>query len=338
MGVALALAAILYHTILLQPVERGYWIALTVILVLRPDFSTTLTRGIARIVGTLLGAVLMTLLISQLAPSQAILVLIDAIVGYLAFSFLFVNYALFSVFVTIEVVILLAFVSSPVPETAIYRAINTVIGGALALLIFFLWPTWDRARVPEQIAKRLEALANYLSLVLRAYANPDEQNKAEIDNAHKEVRLARSSVEGAVQNALQEPGRYRLNTEIVRGLLGTADGIAQSTITLEAYLVDNPEYSTLPEINIFAEKAQKTLDLLAQAVREQRSVTEALPDLEEALQCLKHARITDRRQQKDFAVEQKFVTGEAKQIVRNMHIMKQLLAYDTTDAKAESGT
>jgi uncharacterized membrane protein YccC len=48
--------------------------------------------------------------------------------AYLAFSFLFVNYALFSIFVTIEVVILLTFVSSPPPETAAYRAIDTIVG------------------------------------------------------------------------------------------------------------------------------------------------------------------------------------------------------------------
>jgi uncharacterized membrane protein YccC len=326
LGLTLALATILYRTVLQQPVERGYWIVLTALLVLRPDFSTTLTRGIARMLGTMIGAVLTTLLLSQLAPSYLALVIIDAIFGFLAFSFLLVNYALYSVFVTIEVVILLAFVSAPLPETAAYRAVNTIIGGILALLIFFLWPTWERSQVPTYIANRLEALGNYLSVVMEAYANPRAYNKTAIDTAHREVRLARSNVEASVQHALQEPGRYSLNAEIARGLLGATDNLAQSIIALEAYLLDNPEHLAFPEAKPFAEKVHKTLHVFAQAIREQRPVTEPLPDLQEDLQALKHAKITNRQQQKEFGVEQKFVAREAKQITQIIHVMSQFLS------------
>ena len=331
LGVALALATTLYRTILQLPVERGYWIPLTVLIVLRPDFSTTFTRGIARTLGTVLGAVLTTLLISRLAPGNNILVIIDAIFVYLAFSFLFVSYALFSVFITVEVVILLAFVSAPPPQTAAYRAIDTVVGGILALLIFFLWPTWERSQVPAQIASRMEALGNYLSAVMETYANPQAYNKAAIDNSHRDVRLARSNVEASVQHALQEPGRYRLQTEIVRGLLGAADTLALGIITLEAYLLDNPEHQALPEAKVFAEKAHTTLHIFAQAIQEQRPVTESPPDWQEELQALKHAKATNRQQQKAFAVEQRFVVGEAKQIAHCLDSMSQLLSNTNND-------
>jgi hypothetical protein len=181
------------------------------------------------------------------------------------------------------------------------------------------------------MSARLEALGNYLSAVMEAYANPQTYNKAAIDNAHKEVRLARSNVEASVQHALQEPGRYRLHTEIARGLLGTADTLAQSVITLEAYLLDNPEQQAQPETKVFAEKAHKTLHIFAQAICEQRPVMEPLPDLQEALQGLRHAKTTNRQLQKEFAVEQRFVVGEAKQIAHCIHIMDQLLT-NTTNA------
>jgi uncharacterized membrane protein YccC len=331
LGAALALATTLYRTILQLPVERGYWIPLTVLIVLRPDFSTTFTRGIARTLGTMLGAVLTTLLISWLAPGNNILVIIDAIFVYLSFSFLFVNYTLFSVFITAEVVILLAFVSAPPPQTAAYRAIDTVVGGILALLIFVLWPTWERSHVPAQIISRLEALGNYLSAVMEAYANPHTYNTATIDSAHREVRLARSNVEASVQHALQEPGRYRLQAEIARGLLGAADTLAQSIITLEAYLLDNPEHQALPEAKVFTERAHKTLHQFAQAIQEQRPVTESQTDWQEELQALKHARTMNRQQQKEFTVEQRFVLGEAKQIVHCLRIMSQLLSNTNND-------
>jgi len=116
-------------------VQRGYWIPLTALLVLKPDFRTTFARGVARLIGTMLGAVLTTLLVAVLAPTQELLVMLDAIMAYLAFSFLYANYAIFSAFITMETVFLLTFVVPQPLETVTYRAIDTAIGGILALLI-----------------------------------------------------------------------------------------------------------------------------------------------------------------------------------------------------------
>src|SRR5207302_4912828 len=101
LGITLALATALYRLLPL-PLERGYWIPITTLLVLRPDFTTTFTRGLASMLGTRLGAVLAALLASILAPTQGILVIVVAITAYLAFSVLLANYAIFSVFITME--------------------------------------------------------------------------------------------------------------------------------------------------------------------------------------------------------------------------------------------
>ena len=47
---------------------RGYWIPLTVLFVLRPDFGSTYTRGLQRYVGTALGVVLATVITAALHP------------------------------------------------------------------------------------------------------------------------------------------------------------------------------------------------------------------------------------------------------------------------------
>ena len=98
LGITLAIATALYKLTPL-PIHNGYWTPLTALLVLRPDFSTTVVRGIARTLGTVLGAVLAAILVSQLAPTKELLILLEVIVTYLAFSVLLVNYALFSLFI-----------------------------------------------------------------------------------------------------------------------------------------------------------------------------------------------------------------------------------------------
>src|SRR5207302_8853593 len=61
LGAALIIASALARLLPL-PLQRGYWIPLTVLLILRPDFTSTFTRGVARFLGTVLVVVLTGLL------------------------------------------------------------------------------------------------------------------------------------------------------------------------------------------------------------------------------------------------------------------------------------
>jgi uncharacterized membrane protein YccC len=322
LGVALAVATALYR---LLPLPRGYWIALTALLVLRPDFTTTFTRGTARLAGTMLGAVLTTLLVSTLAPTRDLLVIFDAAMAYLAFALLFVNYALFSAFITMDVVLLLTFVIPQPLVTAAYRAIDTAEGGALALLIYLLWPTWERPQVSANLVDRLEALCRYLVAVLKAYADPSAYDELTLHSRRMAVRLARSNAEASVTRSLHEPAPHRIDPDLAQGLLAAEDGIAQSILTLNAYLVDNPARRALPEAVVFAAKVEEALGLLVTALREGQPVS-TLPDLQEALRTLKQAGKSGRDKHHAAKTDLRFVLAEAKRVVRNIDTLCQLLA------------
>ena len=60
LAVTLAAAGVLADVL---PIQRGYWITLTAALVLRPDFTTTFSRGVARIAGTIVGVVAATAIV-----------------------------------------------------------------------------------------------------------------------------------------------------------------------------------------------------------------------------------------------------------------------------------
>ena len=324
LGIALALATALYLVFHL-PIERGYWIPLTVVLVLRSDFITTFTRGIARLVGTTLGAVLTTLLVVFLMPSQPVLVAIITIAAYLMYSTLFANYAIFSVAITMAVVFLLSFTAPQTVMTAANRAIDTAIGGVLALLIYALWPTWEQFQVPANIAKRLEALCHYVDEVMQQYARPSELQRHELDRRHMESRLARSNAIGSVRRALQEPKAHRVDAELAEGLLGAADNISRSALRLEAYLHDHPRRYALPEIATFSEQTDQAMSRLVAALREGQLAT-ALPDLPAALRALQAA-VKAKKQAPDEARAQwHFLIAEVKRIVANIEAIRQLLS------------
>ena len=324
LGVALAFATALYRIFPL-PIQRGYWIPLTVLLVLKPEFTTTFTRGLARALGTMLGAVLTTLLASLLAPTQGILVVLDALAAYLAFSFLYANYAIFSVFITMETVLLLTLVIPEPLMTAADRAIDTAIGGVLALLIYAIWPTWEETQVPRRIADRLETLRQYFVVVMDTYANPDSYDQLTIYNLRVKSRLARSNAQASVDRSLQEPEPHRIDRVLHEGLLEATENIARNGLALEAYLLDKPERHALPQVTSLTAKVDEALRLLAAAIREDQPIT-TFPDLQEALHTLKHAEKSAHHMPDETRATLRFVLSEAKSIIRSINTMKQLLS------------
>jgi uncharacterized membrane protein YccC len=321
LSVALMLATALYQIFHLS-VARGYWIPMTTALVLRSDFTTTFTRGVARLLGTMLGAVLTTLLVVLLAPSQGLLIAFVILACYVMFATLFANYAIFSIGTTMAVAFLLSFINAPTVTTALDRAFDTAIGGALALLVYAIWPTWEQAQVPDNIAKRLEALGRYFYALMQEYADPARSSLQALDKLHKESRLARSNASGSVQRSLQEPAAHRVDSELAEGLLAAADNISRCVLALQAYLNDTPDHYAFPAVLDFASSVETSLDLLAAAIRTRQPATN-LPDLPAALQQLKTSVKTTRQLHAEAQQQGQFVLEEAKRIVAYIQVMQQ---------------
>ncbi len=127
-----AIATEVYRRIGMQ---SGYWIPMTALLVQRPAFEETLTRAGSRILGTLAGAWLGSLLIAWLTPSPVILAAVTSAFAFLAFATNSINYGLFAACLTGYIVFLLSLNQIPGPVIAHRRAWCTILGGVIAILI-----------------------------------------------------------------------------------------------------------------------------------------------------------------------------------------------------------
>lgn len=116
-------------------IQSGYWIPMTALLVQKPAFAETLTRAVARILGTLAGAWLGSLLIAYLSPGPVVLALMTSVFALLAFATNSVNYGLFAACLTGYIVSLLSLNQIPGTVIAHRRAWCTALGGAIALAI-----------------------------------------------------------------------------------------------------------------------------------------------------------------------------------------------------------
>ncbi len=121
--------------------EHGFWIPLTVLFVLRPDYDTTFDRLVLRAAGTLVGLVIATALSKWLnGDGVAIAVVLTIATGF-AYGMLTVQYALFTMAITTFAVLLADTFGGPALEDAAKRGVATLIGIAITLALFLLWPS-----------------------------------------------------------------------------------------------------------------------------------------------------------------------------------------------------
>ncbi len=120
-------------------VRNGYWIPMTALLVLKPQWAHTLSRGLARMLGTVAGAGI-ALVLARLLPFPAwVLPALVVASAWGCYALQAVNYAAFSVFITLYIVFLFRFGGFSDTAAAHIRLVNTVVGGGLALAIDALW-------------------------------------------------------------------------------------------------------------------------------------------------------------------------------------------------------
>ena len=246
---------------------HSYWAALTVLIVLRPDYGSTLYRGVQRAGGTLVGVGLglATVLLAHLG-SAALLAGV-AVSLYAALALLTVNYLIFAVFLTDFVVVLLALLGLPADQTAPDRLIGTGLGTALALLAYILWPTWERTTASEKFARLFLAQSRFAALQLTAYSRPASDEVARFRSAQLAARRARSSAEDSADRITDEPERPPMTHAFAQALISASHRLALASLAVEAATRQrHVELRRAQEPG--PDPVQPQLDKLAEAVRQ----------------------------------------------------------------------
>jgi len=140
---ALAISAVLGA---LLGLGHGYWIAGSAIAILSSGHSRTLsaTRGVHRVLGTLVGAGIF-LLVASLEPHGYVLAIVLAALQFTIELVVIRHYALALVFIT-PLVLIISTSSSTQPVLAIVgeRVLDTVLGAVIAMLLLLV--SWGRDR------------------------------------------------------------------------------------------------------------------------------------------------------------------------------------------------
>jgi uncharacterized membrane protein YccC len=218
-------------------ISHGYWIVLTIFIVLRPDYSSTLYRGLQRAAGTVVGAGLGVATVLLVKVSLTALLCGIAVSLLAAFAVFTVNYLLYAVFLTDFVVVLLALLGLPADPTALARLVGTGVGTALAILAYLLWPTWEGTSAAEKFARLITTQGSYARALLRAYTRPGGAEAARLGSLQLAARRARIDAEASADRLAGEPDHPPITASLAQALESAGHRVAQACLTLRAAVV-----------------------------------------------------------------------------------------------------
>jgi uncharacterized membrane protein YccC len=247
---------------------HGYWLPLTVGLVLRADYLTTVTRGAARLLGTLV-AVLLGLLLGLTHPTPQVDTLLVLLAAWLAYALLQVGYAPFSAAVSLYVIFSVS--ASGLSQGAVGegRLLYTVLGGVVALTAFLIWPLWQARTARERLRLVAQRQQEYAAALLRfsrtgAVSGFESAgavaSETELEESRAAARAARVAAEGAVMAAAVEP-RWASRSEPSRdpapqASMAVLSANAARLLALQLTLRNSPEHRGDPAVEAALEASR----------------------------------------------------------------------------------
>ncbi|WP_063774824.1 FUSC family protein [Kitasatospora azatica] len=225
----------------LTGLHHSYWAAMTAAMVIRPDFGQTFSRGVARVAGTVVGVVLATVVVELAHPGTwASCVLAVVCIGG-AYLTLRTGYALATTCISAYVVFLLGIDQGHAVQTAYERILMTLLGGAVALVGYALFPTWETARLPERTAEWITAVGRYAAAVLAGYGDPAGRDPRAVRRALLDLRETRSAFLQARERAEAEPVSHAVHSpQLSRKQLNRAreavGHLSRVSLLMEAHL------------------------------------------------------------------------------------------------------
>ncbi|HVW20536.1 MAG TPA: FUSC family protein [Opitutaceae bacterium] len=260
---------------------HGYWLPFTVAVVLQPDYGSTRQKAAQRMLGTLAGGILASLMLALHLPYLPLMA------ATAASSFVFVyllkrNYGLAVIFITVFVV-LLTESSGPVTlDFTIERLAVTLAGGSLALLAALVfWPVWERNRFPPILARAVLANASYLR-VLGRHLDRGEGYDVETSLAKRRAEKANGEVFSSLQRMMGDPKNRQDRLEEAAALANGNQRLSR-VLNLVAVHLSGEGAAAAPEVLRFIASAADALESLAAAVESRGASAEGLERTRQAL-------------------------------------------------------
>ncbi|PQE02440.1 hypothetical protein CYL16_02605 [Mycobacterium sp. EPG1] len=217
----------------LAHVPYGYWIPLTVLLVLRPETAHTYTRCVGRLAGSLVGIVAASTVLILLDPPtwvSAAFAVVGIASAYLVSGLGFIA---MSSAVAAAAVFLLEVSRDGAPPSMTDPVLATLIGGGLAVVSHVVLPDDQLTRLAQRAGELLKTEIDYAATVIKGYVHVIEHPADALSAAWQRAYRARAAFEATSGAMRMEAPELR---HWLRSYRTAVNSLTASCATLEANL------------------------------------------------------------------------------------------------------
>jgi uncharacterized membrane protein (TIGR01666 family) len=204
-----------YIASLFLNVGHSYWILLTIIVILKPQYSLTKKRNFERLFGTIAGAII-GLGILYFIKDRTVLFAIMLVLMLGTYSLLRTNYMFAVIFMTPYVLLIFQLLYDiPLKNVLTDRLIDTTLGSVIAFIAnLLIIPLWERAQISSLIATAIEKnTAWFKTAVTNFMGKPVTPIEYRI--SRKEAFVALGNLSDAFTRMLGDPKWQQKNINII---------------------------------------------------------------------------------------------------------------------------
>jgi uncharacterized membrane protein YccC len=294
-------------------IDHGYWIPLTIIIVIQPYYGATRKKGLERIIGTVAGTILGGLVMLLPLPHFAFVILLVA-VSFLVAYYLRNNYKVGVFYSTVMMVVLMQLSQQASWSLIGWRVLSTVLGALLAFAASYaFWPVWEKQRFPVLMGSAVSGIKFYLNQVTLFYNGKLPPHESWY-KGRRFAEAANNTLFSSVQRMYEEPLHARSRVDTCFALVGIIIRITRE-ITSIALLAQQAKNRAPDQVlELFSERACALLDQITTSTGEEQGTPE--PDFEPLKKILRDQGFTNKEQHHLLVIELEKIVFELEALFK----------------------
>ena len=223
---------------------HGHWVALTVLIVLRPETAHTYTRCIGRVGGIAIGVLVASVVTSMWQPTGPSAAVVAAVFLAATYAVNRIGYLAVSAALATSITFLLDMDRSATGQVLENTLFAVAIGGGLAVVAHVALPDHALVRLHQRAGELLKSEIDYAAAVVKAFVHELDHPAEALSAAWQRAFRARAAFEAA-------SGATRADSHDLRPWLrsyrAALNAVTSACTSLEGSLSSEPTTALIPE-------------------------------------------------------------------------------------------
>ncbi|WP_417887896.1 FUSC family membrane protein [Zunongwangia sp.] len=234
-------------------IQNAYWILLTVVVIMRPNYGLTKSRTKERIIGTIIGGII-AIGVVFLTQNTTIYGILGIFSLTMAFALIQKNYTVAATFITLSIIFIYALLKPNVISVIEYRILDTMLGAGLAALgNLVLWPAWESNNIRETINISITANREFFKEIVNFYTKKEELPLS-YKLSRKKSFLKMGNLSAAFQRMTQEPKSKQKDVGLTYRMVSLNQTFLSALASMGTYIRNHNTTEASENFKIFTEQ------------------------------------------------------------------------------------